>query len=97
MFDGRTRALTALLTGLGSIIGAILIGLVTDRLPFGRRARALSGLGAVLFVNILVWGAGLGFQVKFNRADKTVLGAHIPWDWTDGAAPGPLILLMACE
>jgi len=95
LFDGRTRALTALLTGLGSIIGSILIGLITDRLPFGRRNRAFCGVGAVLFINVLIWGAGLGFQVKFTRADTVVLGAPIPWDWTAGPAPGPIILLMA--
>lgn len=85
------------MTGLGAIIGSILSGLVTDRLPFTRRARALWAVAAVLLINLLVWGAGLGFQVKFNRADKIILGAPIPWDWTVGAAVGPIILIMACE
>ncbi|KAK5181816.1 hypothetical protein LTR44_006016 [Exophiala sp. CCFEE 6388] len=95
LFDGRTRALTALLTGLGSIVGSILIGFVTDRLPFGRRARALGGVIAVLLMNILIWGAGLGFQVKFTRADEVILGDKRPWDWTVHAAAGPIVLLMA--
>ena len=54
-------------------------------------------MAAVFLMNILIWGGGLGFQVKFNRADKNVLGADIPWDWTTSAAVGPIILLMACE
>ena len=97
LFDGRTRALVALLTGVGSIFGSILIGLVTDQLPFGRRARALSGLLVVLLMNILIWGAGVGFQVKFTRNSEAVLGADIAWDWTVGAATGPIILLMSCR
>ncbi|KAJ9642215.1 hypothetical protein H2204_002584 [Knufia peltigerae] len=95
LFNGRTRALTALLTGVGSITGAILIGLVTDQLPFHRRTRALCGLVVVLLMNILVWSGGLGFQVKFSRTDELILGGHRPLDWTVHAAAGPLILLMA--
>ncbi|MBE3041468.1 MFS transporter, partial [Candidatus Bathyarchaeota archaeon] len=33
LFNGRTRGLVALASGLGSIVGSILIGLVTDKLP----------------------------------------------------------------
>ncbi|KAI1628089.1 major facilitator superfamily domain-containing protein [Exophiala viscosa] len=95
LFNGRTRALTALLTGLGSIVGSILIGFVTDRLPFGRRARALGGVVAVLLMNILIWCAGIGFQVKFTRADEVILGDKRPWDWSVHAAAGPIVLLMA--
>jgi hypothetical protein len=70
--------------------------LVTDRLPFNRRTRAFSAVVAVLVMNLLIWGAGIGFQVKFTRADKIVMNNPIPWDWTVGAAVGPIILLMAC-
>jgi hypothetical protein len=48
-------------------------------------------------MNILIWSAGLGFQAKFIRTDKSILGADIPWDWTVGAAAGPIILVMSCE
>ncbi|ORY59625.1 DUF895 domain protein [Pseudomassariella vexata] len=95
LFNGRTRALVSLLTGLGSILGSIMIGLITDRLPFGRRKRALGGCAFVLFLNCLIWAAGLGFQVKFTRASTEVLGKPIPWDWTVGVSAGPIILLMA--
>lgn len=95
LFNGRTRALVSLLTGLGSIIGSILIGIITDRLPFGRRKRALCGCGFVLLFNCVVWAAGLGFQVQFTRGDTEVRGTEIPWDWTVGVAAGPIILMMA--
>lgn len=97
LFNGRTRALVALLTGLGSIIGSILIGLVTDNLPFNRRKRALWSCAFVTFLICLVWGAGLGFQTKFVRGDKSVQGVDLLWDWTTGVAAGPIVLLFGCK
>ena len=77
-----------------------MIGLITDRLPMGRRNRALAACGFVLFLNCLIWASGLGFQVQFSR-DTTATGdilkgVAIPWDWTDGVAAGPIVLLMSC-
>ncbi|ORX37399.1 putative DUF895 domain membrane protein [Kockovaella imperatae] len=89
-FNGRTRALTSLLTGLGSIVGSIFIGMIFDYVPFKRRNRALVGCAAVLVLNILVWGGGIGFQVTFKRAD-----GKFDWDWTNPKAHGPLVLLMS--
>lgn len=96
LFNGRTRALTSLLTGLGSILGSLFIGMITDYLPFKRRHRALGACAAVFILNIIVWTGGIVFQTTFSR---TSVGHRLPapWDWTDGAAVGPLILLMSCE
>lgn len=95
LFNGRTRALVSLLTGLGSIIGSIVIGQITDNLPFGRRKRALLAAAIVVFFNCVVWACGLGFQVQFTRNDTVVRGVAVPWDWTTGVAVGPIILMMA--
>ncbi|KAG8164200.1 hypothetical protein KVR01_006118 [Diaporthe batatas] len=95
LFNGRTRALVALLTGVGSILGSIIIGQLTDNLPGGRRKRALMATAAVAILNCVIWGAGLGFQVQFNRANTSVRGVEIPWDWTVGVSAGPIILLLA--
>lgn len=102
LFNGRTRALVSLLTGLGSMTGSIIIGLLTDRLPFRRRNRALASCVIVFLFTAMVWGAGLGFQVKFTRADviegTDLLGNPLPWDLlTASSAAGPITLLMACE
>jgi MFS family permease len=97
LFNGRTRALVSLLTGLGSLMGAILIGFLTDNLPFGRRKRALISCGVVFLMVCGIWGGGLAFQLKFKRGDTLVSGAEIPWDWTVGASTGPIILLLACK
>ena len=43
LFNGRTRALSSLLTGLGSIVGSIFMGCTLDYMPFKRRNRALFG------------------------------------------------------
>lgn len=97
LFDGRTRALVALLTGLGSMIGSVLIGSMTDLLPLGRRNRALAGCAFATVLACVVWGAGLGFQTKFDRTSVDVLGVPVPWDWTVGVAGGPIVLIFACE
>ena len=92
LFNGRTRALVATLTGLGSIVGSIFVGMILDRLPFSRKKRSMLGCGAVALLNTAVWVGGLVFQLQFTRDTD-----HIPWDWTQGAAVGPIILLMSCE
>jgi hypothetical protein len=84
LFNGRTRALVSLLTGLGSITGSIIIGLLTDKLPFKRRNRAV--------------GFQVQFN-RNNVALGTIFkGEPLPWDLKmSSAAGGPITLLMACE
>ncbi|KAH8172889.1 major facilitator superfamily protein [Sarocladium implicatum] len=95
LFNGRTRALVALLTGLGSILGSFVIGMLTDTLPMNRRLRAVASCGVVFALMCTVWGGGLGFQLKFTRSSEVILGEPIPWDWTVGAAIGPIILMLS--
>lgn len=95
LFNGRTRALISLLEGVGQILGSIVIGQLTDNLPFGRRKRALISTVVVVVFNCVIWGCGLGFQLQFTRANTVVRGVAIPWDWTSGVAIGPVLLLMA--
>jgi MFS family permease len=91
LFNGRTRALCSLLTGLGSIVGALFVGFLLDGLPFPRRTRSLIACSVVIALNIAIWSGGLSFQVTFTRETK-----HTTWDWTDHAAVGPIILVMFC-
>lgn len=95
LYNGRTRALVALLTGLGSIVGSIIIGLITDDLPMGRRKRAYAGFWVTVFLTLLIWCSGLGFQVQFNRHSTTVGGVAVPWDFKESAAAGPIVLMLA--
>lgn len=95
LFNGRTRALVSLLTGVGSIMGSIIIGQLTDNLPFGRRKRALFATAFVTLLNCVIWACGLAFQVQFTRANTSVRGEEIPWDWTVGVSAGPILLLLA--
>lgn len=89
-FNGRTRALVAVLDGLGAILGAIFVGLLLDKLPFARRKRGMIGVATVFFLGIAVWGGGLGFQLGFTRESKSP-----NWDWTDKVAHGPIVLYMS--
>lgn len=55
----------------------------------------------VLIINCIIWGAGLGFQVQFDRAsiiaEEELLDAVTPWDFTQSSsAGGPISLLMFC-
>ncbi|KAK0757316.1 hypothetical protein N5P37_010036 [Trichoderma harzianum] len=95
LFNGRTRALVSLLTGLGSMIGSLMIGYLTDVLPFTRRNRALTGCFIIFISTCIIWGSGIGFQVQFTRSDTKVLHHSIPWDWTTGVSVGPILLLFA--
>ncbi|RKU47934.1 hypothetical protein DL546_009405 [Coniochaeta pulveracea] len=95
LFNGRTRALVSLLTGLGSLLGSVLIGFLVDNLPFGRRKRALTSCGIVFLLVCAIWGGGLSFQLKFERGDTEISGEPLPWDWSAGPAAGPIILLLA--
>lgn len=95
LFNGRTRALVSLLTGVGSIVGSVIIGQLTDNLPFGRRKRALFATAFVTVLNCVIWACGLAFQVQFTRANTSVRGEEIPWDWTVGVSAGPIVLLLA--
>lgn len=88
LFNGRTRALTALCTGLGSILGALLLGFLVDKLPFRRRVRSFIGLGVVTLFATAVWAGGLALQVTFTR--ETV-PQH--YDWEDHRSIGPVFLL----
>lgn len=97
LFNGRTRALVSLLTGLGSVIGSIVIGVLTDNLPFSRRKRALAGCAFVVILTCAVWASGLGFQTQFTRDTADIHDTKLPWDWTSSTAIGPIILLFACQ
>lgn len=92
LFNGRTRALTALVTGLGSILGALFLGVLIDKLPFRRRMRSFIALAAVTALALGIWIGGLVLQVQFTRQSVPPV-----WDWTDKAAIGPIILLGACK
>jgi len=65
-FNGRTRALVAVLDGLGAILGAIFIGFLLDKLPFGRRKRGIIGVSTVFVLGIAIWGGGLAFQLEVS-------------------------------
>lgn len=73
-----------------SQVGAILIGLIFDLLPYGRRNRAFVALGLVTTLIIATWSGGLAFQLKFTRKTPSPV-----WDYTTHAAVGPIILLMS--
>ncbi|KAI5457561.1 DUF895 domain protein [Mariannaea sp. PMI_226] len=93
LFNGRTRALVAVLTGLGSMIGSLAIGYLTDSLPYPRRTRALIACVLVFILTCGIWGSGLGFQLKFDRNTTTILGHQTPWDWTTSVSIGPILLI----
>lgn len=96
LFDGRTRALVAILCGAGSMFSGMMFGLLVDKLPFSRRWRALTGCGIVFVVSSFVWSCGVVFQMQFQRGQHLVRGHPVPWDFKNGVAKGPILLMLAC-
>ena len=97
VFDGPTRALNATLEGAGAIIGALLVGfLVLDNKWFGRRARGYLGLAVVTGMTIIIWAAGLAWQVTFKRDYKDVHGGRF-LNYHDDNYKGKGALYFFCE
>ncbi|KAL3448775.1 major facilitator superfamily domain-containing protein [Aspergillus insuetus] len=95
LFTGRARALASLLTGIGSILGSLLFGFVTDQVSQSRRSRALTGWCLVLGLNCFAWSCGLALQVQFTRQSMTLQGHPLPLDWAHAPSYAPLLLLYA--
>lgn len=89
MFNARTRALASLITQLGAMIGAVLIGTILDRAPGTRRTRAIVAWTLTLVLELGVWSGAVAWQVQFKRTQP-----HLNMDWTHNRAPGPLLLLL---
>lgn len=89
MFNARTRALASLITQVGAMLGAVLIGTILDRAPGTRRARAIAAWCVTLALELGVWAGAVAWQVQFKRSQP-----HLNMDWTGARAPGPLLLLL---
>ncbi|KAL3460748.1 major facilitator superfamily domain-containing protein [Aspergillus heterothallicus] len=95
LFTGRARALGSFLTSVGSIIGSLIFGFVTDQVPLSRRSRAITGWYLVLALNCFAWSCGLALQLQFSRGSTSLQGQVLPWDWTHAPSYAPLLLLCA--
>lgn len=93
MFNGRTRALSSLLSNLGAVIGAAIIGCIFDYSPGGRRQRAIIGWTFTMLAMCGVWGGGIYHQKGWERApiDHPEVGWH--HDLKSSASSGPLALM----
>ena len=68
LFDPSTRALGGILSGIGSISGAMILGFILDIKFLRRKQRAFLGLAIVLTASIVIWSCGLAYQLTFTRA-----------------------------
>ncbi|KAF9022214.1 MFS general substrate transporter [Hymenopellis radicata] len=82
LLDSSTRALNGIITGVASICGAQILGLVLDIKWLGRRKRGFLGLGVTMTCAVVVWSLGIVYQVGFTRA--TVFDPKI--NYKDSAA-----------
>lgn len=89
LLDSSTRALNGVLTGVGSICGALIIGFILDLKWLGRRKRGFVGLAVVVTSAIAIWSCAISYQLTFTRA--TVLDPKINYkDSTALAKPAAL-------
>ena len=71
IFNARTRSLVGLLSGAGAVVGAIVIGLLLDLLPYKRRVRGFVGMIIVVALGIATWGGGLDYQLTVGVPAET--------------------------
>ncbi|OWZ72512.1 hypothetical protein AYX14_01977 [Cryptococcus neoformans] len=72
LFDAQTRALNAVIKSSAQILGAIVVGLLYDKVPMGRRNRGLVGIAVTSVFIIAAYGWGLSYQLKFTRSTELV-------------------------
>ncbi|GMK55340.1 hypothetical protein CspeluHIS016_0203960 [Cutaneotrichosporon spelunceum] len=70
IFNGRSRALSSLITNLGAVVGGLFVGFLLDLIPAKRRTRAIIGWTVVFIFVGCVWGGGIHFQRQFQRVDN---------------------------
>ncbi|CAK9781601.1 MFS general substrate transporter [Cutaneotrichosporon oleaginosum] len=85
IFNGRSRALSSLITNLGAVVGGLFVGFLLDLIPAKRRTRAIIGWVIVTIFLAGVWGGGVHFQRLFKR----VPNPEDQWryDYNQGRAP----------
>ncbi|KAI1319763.1 hypothetical protein EDD11_003148 [Mortierella claussenii] len=69
-FNIRTRSLNSIIFWVAQIIGALLIGILLDRLPMKRPKRAVLGLLVVALLFNATWVGALMMQLKHNWERK---------------------------
>ncbi|BEJ15812.1 hypothetical protein CspHIS471_0504170 [Cutaneotrichosporon sp. HIS471] len=85
IFNGRSRALSSLITNLGAVIGGLFVGFLLDLIPAQRRTRAMIGWLVVFVFVGSVWGGGVAFQRLFSRVDTPEESWRL--DYNQGHAP----------
>lgn len=89
IFNGRTRALVAVLSSIGSMSGALVMGFVLDKSPFStRRMRGFVGVTLCIVACIVIWGCGLAYQLGFDRKDGVM---NLDWEMSESSKPLALI------
>ncbi len=94
MFVPRARALASLVTNVGAVLGAIVIGLLLDMLPGDRRRRTLTVFVILIFGQALMWGSGIAWQRQWERKEHGGPENGLQMDWSTGKAPGIFCLLL---
>jgi TRAP-type C4-dicarboxylate transport system permease small subunit len=94
MFVPRARALASLVTNVGAVLGAIVIGLLLDMLPGDRRKRTLTVFVILIFGQALMWGSGIAWQRQWERKEHGGPAQGLQMDWNTGKAPGIFCLLL---
>ena len=91
LFDPSTRALGGILSGLGSIFGAAILGFILDIKVLRRKQRAFLGLAIGFTASVIIGSCGLAYQLTFTRA--TVFSPQFNYKDTSSAFRKPIALL----
>lgn len=72
--------------------GAVVVGLLYDKIPMGRRNRGLVGIAVTSVFIIAAYAWGLSYQVKFTRSTELV-----KMHWSSPGFGQPISILVLCE
>ncbi|SPO45863.1 related to UNC93-like protein 2 [Moesziomyces antarcticus] len=70
VFDSSARSVNGVVKSAGQIIGALLLGVLLDKLPMSRRNRGIFGLSLTAIFTIIAYSWGIKYQLPITRATQ---------------------------
>lgn len=70
VFDSSSRSVNGVVKSTGSIVGALILGFLLDKLPMHRRNRGLVGLAVTAIFITVAYSWGIKYQIPITRATR---------------------------
>lgn len=90
VFDAPARSVNGVVKSVGQIVGAIILGVLLDKLPMTRRNRGIVGWAVTMAFIIIAYSWGINYQRPITRETKW---AH-KINYADSAFAEPISVLV---